>query len=157
MVKIKKKQTKVKLHKGERPTWFIHPLASLYPIQRVTTFEFCLKLPILSYITKASSLLHVCPFNLLFLLYYYILSHFAMASHGNITVISTSPKGSEAEVAPNSGKGGQCLCSPTTHQGSFRCRFHRSKSSAWMMKRSKSMPANNSPTASFSPKSVEST
>ncbi|PPS10177.1 hypothetical protein GOBAR_AA10457 [Gossypium barbadense] len=74
-----------------------------------------------------------------------------MASHGNITV-STSPK-----VAPNSGKGGQCLCSPTTHQGSFRCRFHRSKSSAWMMKQSKSMPANNSSAASFSPKSVEST
>lgn len=140
----------MKLHKGERPTWLIHPLGSLYTIQRVTTFELC---PILSYITKASSLLHVCPFNLLFPLYYYILSHFAMASQGNMTV-STSPKGSEA---PNSGKGGQCLCSPTTHQGSFRCRFHRSKSSAWMMKRSKSMPANHSSTASLSPKSVEST
>ncbi|RDX66230.1 hypothetical protein CR513_55023, partial [Mucuna pruriens] len=38
---------------------------------------------------------------------------------------------------------GQCLCSPTTHQGSFRCRFHRSVTSSssssppsWM-KRSK--------------------
>ncbi|EOY30817.1 Uncharacterized protein TCM_037897 [Theobroma cacao] len=79
-----------------------------------------------------------------------------MASHGNITV-STSPKGSnsEAAVPTNSPKGGQCLCSPTTHQGSFRCRFHRSSSSAWM-KRSKSMPANGS-LASLSPKSVEST
>ncbi|XWS72012.1 hypothetical protein CRYUN_Cryun02cG0004200 [Craigia yunnanensis] len=81
-----------------------------------------------------------------------------MASHGNVTV-STSPKGSnvsEAAVPANSPKGGQCLCSPTTHQGSFRCRFHRSRSSAWM-KRSKSMPANNSSVVSLSPKSVEST
>ncbi|XWS69874.1 hypothetical protein CRYUN_Cryun03dG0001500 [Craigia yunnanensis] len=81
-----------------------------------------------------------------------------MASRGNITV-STSPKGSnisEAAVPTNSPKGGQCLCSPTTHQGSFRCRFHRSSSSAWM-KRSNPMPANNSSVASLSPKSVEST
>ncbi|OMO58022.1 hypothetical protein COLO4_34910 [Corchorus olitorius] len=84
-----------------------------------------------------------------------------MASHGNIT-ISTSPKGgsnSEAAVPANSpkgGAGGQCLCSPTTHQGSFRCRFHRSKSSSWM-KRSNSMPANSASMASLSPKSVEST
>ncbi|XWS26869.1 hypothetical protein CRYUN_Cryun26dG0067200 [Craigia yunnanensis] len=81
-----------------------------------------------------------------------------MASHENITV-STSPKGSsvsEAAVATNSPKASQCLCSPTTHQGSFRCRFHRSRSSAWM-KRSKSMPANSNSVASLSPKSVEST
>lgn len=39
------------------------------------------------------------------------------------------------------GVGGQCLCSPTTHQGSFRCRFHRSSPSTWMMNRSKSMPS----------------
>ncbi|KAL9688935.1 hypothetical protein QQ045_033362 [Rhodiola kirilowii] len=25
-------------------------------------------------------------------------------------------------------KGGSCLCSPTTHAGSFRCRMHRSPS-----------------------------
>ncbi|EHA8592109.1 hypothetical protein COCNU_contig69280848G000010 [Cocos nucifera] len=37
-----------------------------------------------------------------------------------------------------SGGGGQCLCSPTTHEGSFRCRFHRSLSSNWM-RRSKSV------------------
>lgn len=24
-----------------------------------------------------------------------------------------------------------CLCSPTTHEGSFRCRFHRSSSGYW--------------------------
>ncbi|XVF88514.1 hypothetical protein PTKIN_Ptkin19aG0056900 [Pterospermum kingtungense] len=87
-----------------------------------------------------------------------------MASHGNITV-STSPKGNNANAseagvgAASSPKsaGGQCLCSPTTHQGSFRCRFHRSSSSAWMMKRSKSMPVNRNSVASLSPKSVEST
>ncbi|KAE8682824.1 hypothetical protein F3Y22_tig00111234pilonHSYRG00030 [Hibiscus syriacus] len=74
-----------------------------------------------------------------------------MASNGNITV-STSPKGgNSASETANSGKGAQCLCSPTTHQGSFRCRFHRTSSK---MKRSISMPANH---ASFSPKSVDST
>ncbi|XVE54288.1 hypothetical protein DITRI_Ditri03aG0068800 [Diplodiscus trichospermus] len=81
-----------------------------------------------------------------------------MASRGNITV-STSPKASsvsEASVAADSPKAAQCLCSPTTHQGSFRCRFHRSSSSAWM-KRSNSMPANSNSRASLSPKSVEST
>ncbi|KAK8597813.1 hypothetical protein V6N13_095210 [Hibiscus sabdariffa] len=80
-----------------------------------------------------------------------------MASNANITV-SNSPKGSNgASDAANSGKGAQCLCSPTTHQGSFRCRFHRSTSSSWKMKRSKSMPANNASVVSFSPKTVEST
>ncbi|XWS17244.1 hypothetical protein CRYUN_Cryun33cG0051200 [Craigia yunnanensis] len=80
-----------------------------------------------------------------------------MASHGNITV-STSPKGSSvsvAAVAANSPKAGQCLCSPTTHQGSFRCRLHRSSSSAWM-KRSKSIPANSNSVASLSPNSLAS-
>ncbi|CAO2841505.1 unnamed protein product [Amaranthus hypochondriacus] len=53
----------------------------------------------------------------------------------------TSPKSVDGEsVAATSKGGGQCLCSPTTHQGSFRCRLHRSNSSAWMMKRSNSMP-----------------
>ncbi|CAB4288481.1 unnamed protein product [Prunus armeniaca] len=77
-----------------------------------------------------------------------------MASHGSGLTVSTSPKsGGNAEAAAISPKGGQCLCSPTTHQGSFRCRFHRSQSSAWM-KRSKSLPTNNNSVASFSPKSV---
>ncbi|KAL2929236.1 hypothetical protein RDABS01_034647 [Bienertia sinuspersici] len=56
----------------------------------------------------------------------------------------TSPKSvasSESGTTINN-KGGHCLCSPTTHQGSFRCRFHRSNSSTWMMKRSNSMPVN---------------
>ncbi|KAE8658133.1 hypothetical protein F3Y22_tig00116974pilonHSYRG00013 [Hibiscus syriacus] len=80
-----------------------------------------------------------------------------MASRGNIAV-SASPKGSNnASEAANSGRGGQCLCSPTTHQGSFRCKFHRSTSSSWKMKRSQSMPASNSSVTSSSPKSVEST
>ncbi|KAH9608962.1 hypothetical protein KSS87_009759, partial [Heliosperma pusillum] len=52
----------------------------------------------------------------------------------------TSPKSTDSESITGSSKGGQCLCSPTTHEGSFRCRFHRSKSAVWMMKRSCSMP-----------------
>ncbi|KAK9947710.1 hypothetical protein M0R45_003322 [Rubus argutus] len=86
-----------------------------------------------------------------------------MASNGNgssnnMSVSTNSPKssGNVAEApSPKSAKGGgQCLCSPTTHQGSFRCRFHRSRSATAWMQRSKSMPpANNSP-ASLSPTSV---
>ncbi|KAL7239866.1 hypothetical protein ACSBR2_005684 [Camellia fascicularis] len=78
-----------------------------------------------------------------------------MASKDSITVSTTSPKSGNGDV--NSPKG-QCLCSPTTHQGSFRCRFHRSTSNPWF-KRSNSMPpksATNNLT-SLSPKSVEST
>jgi len=83
-----------------------------------------------------------------------------MASHGKLS-ISTSPESGNGErssaVASSSPKG-QCLCSPTTHQGSFRCRLHRAprSSAAPMMKRSKSMPPKDAPT-SLSPKSVEST
>ncbi|KAH7511901.1 hypothetical protein FEM48_Zijuj12G0032300 [Ziziphus jujuba var. spinosa] len=80
-----------------------------------------------------------------------------MTSHGSSITVATSPKsvnGPEPSTTSSSPKG-QCLCSPTTHQGSFRCRFHRSKSTTWL-KRSKSMPANNS-VASLFPKSVEST
>ncbi|KAE8666857.1 hypothetical protein F3Y22_tig00112488pilonHSYRG00017 [Hibiscus syriacus] len=80
-----------------------------------------------------------------------------MDSRG-IIAVSTSPKGgNNASEAANTGKGGQCLCSPTTHQGSFRCKFHRSNSSSWKMKRSQSMPASGSSVTSSSPKSVEST
>uniref|UniRef100_A0A2P2LDI8 Peroxiredoxins prx-1 prx-2 prx-3 n=1 Tax=Rhizophora mucronata TaxID=61149 RepID=A0A2P2LDI8_RHIMU len=73
--------------------------------------------------------------------------------------ISTSPKSGNGEgttAAQSSSPRGQCLCSPTTHQGSFRCRLHRSRSSSAWMTRSKSMPENNSVT-SLSPKSAEST
>ncbi|KAL3747505.1 hypothetical protein ACJRO7_016316 [Eucalyptus globulus] len=80
-----------------------------------------------------------------------------MASKQNISV-STSPKG-EATAAPLSSPRGQCLCSPTTHEGSFRCRFHRARSSAFM-KRSNSMPTSKNGTSSsvssLSPKSVDS-
>ncbi|KAJ4846405.1 hypothetical protein Tsubulata_006030 [Turnera subulata] len=82
-----------------------------------------------------------------------------MASGGSLTV-STSPKGSNnVEGNTVSPKGHhhqqQCLCSPTTHQGSFRCRFHRANPSSWKMRRSNSMPTNKV-AAPFSPKSVES-
>ncbi|KAK9055061.1 hypothetical protein SSX86_026141 [Deinandra increscens subsp. villosa] len=100
-----------------------------------------------------------------------------MGSKGplNITVTTTpSPRGGKDDVScgtenggggggsVNSPKGQLCLCSPTTHQGSFRCKFHRQGSTTvgWFS-RSKSMPTNkdtNKSTASnFSPKSVEST
>uniref|UniRef100_A0A2P2P8K4 Uncharacterized protein n=1 Tax=Rhizophora mucronata TaxID=61149 RepID=A0A2P2P8K4_RHIMU len=81
-----------------------------------------------------------------------------MASPSSISVSTTSPKGGNGEgnsTASSSSPKGQCLCSPTTHQGSFRCKFHRSRSSAWT-KPSKSMPPNNLIT-SLSPKSVDST
>ncbi|GAU39261.1 hypothetical protein TSUD_72000 [Trifolium subterraneum] len=73
--------------------------------------------------------------------------------------VSTSPKSdcgtngdSAASLFP---KGQQCLCSPTTHEGSFRCRFHRSRTFSsstpppWM-KRTKSMPPNHKSVVSVS-------
>ncbi|PRQ46580.1 hypothetical protein RchiOBHm_Chr2g0090561 [Rosa chinensis] len=81
-----------------------------------------------------------------------------MASHGhgsnNMSVSTNSPKSSNAAEAPSPKGGGQCLCSPTTHQGSFRCRFHRSGSSSAWTKRPKSMPAANNSPATLSPTSV---
>lgn len=75
-----------------------------------------------------------------------------MSSQGGFNV-STSPQGGKnTEGGATSPPKGQCLCSPTTHQGSFRCRFHRaSGSSSWKMK---PLPTNKSD-ASYSPKSVE--
>ncbi|TKY44649.1 hypothetical protein E2542_SST30926 [Spatholobus suberectus] len=69
----------------------------------------------------------------------------ASQAQGNKLIVSTSPKSdkSGSGVAGSLPKG-QCLCSPTTHEGSFRCRLHRGSTSTpptWM-KRSKSMPAN---------------
>ncbi|XP_055801385.1 uncharacterized protein LOC129870592 [Solanum dulcamara] len=92
-----------------------------------------------------------------------------MASQKVITVITTSSDSSTGDSHPpaNCPKG-QCLCSPTTHRGSFRCRYHRTSASgetstAWF-KRSKSIPVNNNNNnnnnnnlSSISPKSVEST
>ncbi|KAM6582238.1 hypothetical protein CsatB_009240 [Cannabis sativa] len=79
----------------------------------------------------------------------------------NIKVSISSPKSVTGEAPASSPKGGYCLCSPTAHQGSFRCRFHRSRPSspvAWM-KRSNSMPTNNNSVTSLShnSSSVEST
>ncbi|KAH0710025.1 hypothetical protein KY284_011452 [Solanum tuberosum] len=87
-----------------------------------------------------------------------------MASQKVITVITTSSDISTGDSHPpaNCPKG-HCLCSPTTHRGSFR--YHRTSgettSTAWF-KRSKSMPVNknnnnNNNLSSISPKSVEST
>ncbi|KAI5056939.1 hypothetical protein GOP47_0028757 [Adiantum capillus-veneris] len=33
-----------------------------------------------------------------------------------------------SQGSPGSNKQAMCLCAPTTHAGSFRCRFHRSAS-----------------------------
>ena len=70
---------------------------------------------------------------------------------------TTTTTGGSMKSSPK-GVMGQCLCSPTTHQGSFRCRFHRSNSttSSWF-KRSNSMPAPRTTVTSLSPKSVDST
>lgn len=93
-------------------------------------------------------------------------SSISMASHHQSEAqvkltVSTSPKsdGGNGDVAASCPKG-QCLCSPTTHEGSFRCRFHRSGASSssapptWM-KRTKSMSAagaaNNKVVFSISP------
>ncbi|KAL7588350.1 hypothetical protein Lser_V15G39138 [Lactuca serriola] len=96
--------------------------------------------------------------------------------HVNISVTTTpSPRGGKEDVgggnsgggggnggSSNSPRGQLCLCSPTTHQGSFRCKFHRqgSTTSGWFS-RSKSMPParndNTNNASNFSPKSVEST
>ncbi|KAI3811103.1 hypothetical protein L1987_20819 [Smallanthus sonchifolius] len=99
--------------------------------------------------------------------------------HANIrvtTIPSPSPRGGKEDggcgsddggsgghggLMVNSPKGQLCLCSPTTHPGSFRCKFHRQGSTTvgWF-NRSKSMPPtrNNSSNngSNFSPKSVES-
>ncbi|KAA0046595.1 hypothetical protein E5676_scaffold596G00570 [Cucumis melo var. makuwa] len=51
----------------------------------------------------------------------------------------------------------QCLCSPTTHPGSFRCRLHRSNSLPWSRQsKSTAASADASNTSDLSPKSVES-
>ncbi|TKY60899.1 hypothetical protein E2542_SST18002 [Spatholobus suberectus] len=57
----------------------------------------------------------------------------------SVSILPESDSGSGSGVA--SLPKGQCLCSPTTHEGSFRCRFHRSVTASssppsWM-KRSK--------------------
>ncbi|KAK4283734.1 hypothetical protein QN277_000656 [Acacia crassicarpa] len=77
-----------------------------------------------------------------------------MASHSQPAdtklVVSTSPK------SDNGAGKGHCLCSPTTHEGSFRCRLHRSSSSSsssstpWI-KRSNSMPGHNKHALPVSP------
>ncbi|KAI3513759.1 hypothetical protein L1887_11893 [Cichorium endivia] len=98
--------------------------------------------------------------------------------HANISVTTIpSPRGGKEDVvggnsgggggggsggSQNSPRGQLCLCSPTTHQGSFRCKFHRqgSATGGWFS-RSKSMPPtrndNTTSASNFSPKSVEST
>ncbi|KAM7512814.1 hypothetical protein LguiB_011689 [Lonicera macranthoides] len=76
---------------------------------------------------------------------------------GTTTTAAATVGGSMKSSSPK-GITGQCLCSPTTHQGSFRCRFHRSNSTtATWFKRSNSMPAPGNSATSLSPKSVEST
>ncbi|WJX31440.1 hypothetical protein P8452_19866 [Trifolium repens] len=47
----------------------------------------------------------------------------ALKKHSHMLVSPTSRK---AEAKKASGGRSNCLCSPTTHVGSFRCRLHRS-------------------------------
>ncbi|KAL8102394.1 hypothetical protein AgCh_027037 [Apium graveolens] len=83
-----------------------------------------------------------------------------MASQEKISVTTTttyssSPKGGGSASGSPRGPG-QCLCSPTTHQGSFRCKYHRSSSGAGWFKRSNSMPPQPRNAPPVSPKPVES-
>nr|KYP61610.1 hypothetical protein KK1_016106 [Cajanus cajan] len=43
-----------------------------------------------------------------------------------VSIFPESDSGSGSPSGATSFPKGQCLCSPTTHEGSFRCRFHRS-------------------------------
>ena len=56
---------------------------------------------------------------------------------------STSPRGLTRQASNGSSKVSSCLCSPTTHAGSFRCRLHRSPT----LQRTKSVdpPASSKP------------
>ncbi|KAK7358319.1 hypothetical protein VNO77_00246 [Canavalia gladiata] len=88
-----------------------------------------------------------------------------LASHFLTSLFSPpSPMASQSQVQTNltvsisSLPKGHCLCSPTTHEGSFRCRLHRSVTAstsssstpAWM-KRSKTTMPSNKPVLSVSP------
>ncbi|KGN45357.1 hypothetical protein Csa_016243 [Cucumis sativus] len=46
---------------------------------------------------------------------------FSFASHGRSVVAAVE----EAVRQQRSGGGYKCICSPTTHPGSFKCRFHQ--------------------------------
>ncbi|KAI3870350.1 hypothetical protein MKW92_000984 [Papaver armeniacum] len=86
-------------------------------------------------------------------------------SQGNGMKVRVPPSPKESDHGGNGGQSvksnspriSQCLCSPTTHQGSFRCKYHRSLSSTWRMKRSNSLPASSAAATTISPKAVEST
>ncbi|CAK9329364.1 unnamed protein product [Citrullus colocynthis] len=84
-----------------------------------------------------------------------------MASHGkmSISVPSSAKSAGEGDgvAAHSCSSKGQCLCSPTTHPGSFRCRLHRSNSLPWSRQsKSAAASADASHTSDLSPKSVES-
>ena len=86
-----------------------------------------------------------------------------MSAHGKIRIsIPSSAKSvgdGDGVAAHTCSSKGQCLCSPTTHPGSFRCRLHRSNSLPWTRhsKTTASSSADASHTSDLSPKSVEST
>ncbi|KAK4280871.1 hypothetical protein QN277_012433 [Acacia crassicarpa] len=62
----------------------------------------------------------------------------SVAENAKHRVTVTSPKSDNNGGAASPSSKGQCLCSPTTHPGSFRCRFHRSSS---MKRQSSILPA----------------
>ncbi|GLJ26270.1 hypothetical protein SUGI_0504890 [Cryptomeria japonica] len=45
----------------------------------------------------------------------------------------------EKVVGSNPGKASMCLCSPTSHAGSFRCHLHRSSQTQWAVRSKGSM------------------
>ncbi|KAJ4828776.1 hypothetical protein Tsubulata_023753 [Turnera subulata] len=52
--------------------------------------------------------------------------HEAMKKDGSLTSPPTSPKAINKRMTKSKSGKMSCLCSPTTHPGSFRCRLHRS-------------------------------
>nr|ABK25587.1 unknown [Picea sitchensis] len=54
----------------------------------------------------------------------------ALRSPKSMTTTSSSEDLATNSSSPKSGQR-PCLCSPTTHEGSFRCRLHRSPSGYW--------------------------
>lgn len=57
------------------------------------------------------------------------------SSNNRKMMIDVNTNGSPKGAGPRR----QCLCSPTTHKGSFRCRLHRSMP---LLYRTKSLPSN---------------
>ncbi|KAL2493626.1 uncharacterized protein Fot_37421 [Forsythia ovata] len=57
-----------------------------------------------------------------------IVPHLCLNEMANPSHLSTSIPSSPVQLRKTSSVTYNCLCSPTTHAGSFRCRYHRNTS-----------------------------